>query len=147
MRLVILMDVSEGMLGEEIADLAYQKDEFDEVLFLSDIDDEEEPFLVGECEEFEEFADGETVFYPAFSDGQERLQWMERIENAGASVLTLVHGDAYVSPLAAVETGSIIFPYASVGTGAYIGRGSIIGMNAVVPAGCELKRGSTVLVR
>lgn len=136
MRLVIL---GAGGYGQTVADLARQTDLYETILFLDDnasgID------VAGKCADYLQFIDGNIQMYPAFGNNESRLAWMDRLNQAGASLLTLVHHTAYVSPTAQIEPGTIIMPQAVVNTGCYVKRGCIVNCGAVVDHGCILEEG------
>ncbi len=136
MRLVIL---GAGGYGQTVADLARQTNLYETILFLDDnasgID------VAGKCADYLQFIDSNTQMYPAFGNNESRLAWMDRLNQAGTSLLTLVHHTAYVSPTAQIEPGTIIMPQAVVNTGCYVKLGCIVNCGAVVDHGCILEEG------
>lgn len=136
MRLVIL---GAGGYGQTVADLARQMGLYDRILFLDD--NASGPDVVGKCADYLRFADPDTQMYPAFGNNESRLAWVNRLEQAGIALLTLVHDTAYVSPTAKVEPGSVIMPKAVVNTGCYVKRGCIVNCGAIIDHGCVLEEG------
>ena len=132
-KLIIL---GAGGLGRTVADVARQLG-YEKIGFL----DDGNPNTMGKCDEFLQFLDGNTEIYPAFGDNAARLGWLDRLENEGAVVPTLIHPGAYVSPTAIVDMGAVILPGALIGTDCHVGRGVIVNMGAIVDHGCVLENG------
>ena len=49
-----------------------------------------------------------TLFYPAFGNNERRVEWLEKLTEAGCPVPTLIHPTAYVSPKATIDKGTVI---------------------------------------
>ena len=99
-----LMILGAGGYGKTIADLARQLGVFQKIAFLDD-SKAGTPGVLGTCEDFLQFADGDTAFYPAFGNNAIRMAWLERFQDMGILVPTLVHPRAYVSPTATLYAG------------------------------------------
>ena len=85
---------------------------------------------------------GEGVeFIPAFGNNEFRLEWINKLQTAGAVLATLIHPTAYVSPTASIAPGTVILPHAIVNTDVVIDRGCIINLGAIVDHGCILEEG------
>lgn len=85
---------------------------------------------------------GEGVeFIPAFGNNAFRLEWLTRLESAGAQLATLIHPTAYVSPRASINPGTVILPHAIVNTDTVIERGCIINLGAIIDHGCIIEEG------
>lgn len=131
-KLIIL---GAGGYGQTVADIAEQLSY--ETAFL----DDNSPLALGACGEFRRFMDTGTLFYPAFGSNERRLEWLDKLAEAGCPVPTLIHPTAYVSPKATIEAGTVILPGAIVNTGCVVGRGCIINCGAIVDHGCTLEEG------
>ena len=144
-----LMILGAGGYGKTIADVARQLGCYQKIAFL---DDSKAGTLgvLGTCEDFLQFADESTEMYPAFGNNAVRMAWMERFEEAGIRVPTIVHPSAYVSPLATLYAGVAVLPMAVVNTGVTVKNGCIINIGAlvdhdsVIEAGCHLAPGAIV---
>ena len=129
-RLVIL---GSGGYGHTVADIAEQLGY--NILFLDDS-------LPGhELSTFSSYIDDQTEFIPAFGNNAFRLEWINRIEESGGQLATLIHPTAYVSPTATISHGTVILPHAIVNTDVVINRGCIINLGAIVDHGCILEEG------
>lgn len=135
-RLIIL---GAGGYGRTVADVAEQTGIYDSVLFLDDNAQGEK--ILGTCASFLEFANEDTKFYPAFGNNESRLAWIERIKAAHCSLPVIVHPDAYVSPKAQLDPGTVVLPKAVVNTGCRVETGGIVNCSAIVDHDCVLEPG------
>lgn len=135
MRLIIL---GAGGYGRTVADIARQSGRYTEVHFL---DDNATDDVVGKCSDYIKHIAPDTELYPAFGNNEGRLQWIQRLEAAGASIPTLIHHTAYVSPEATVGGGTVVLPKAIVNTDVTVNRGCIINCGAIIDHGCVIGDG------
>lgn len=136
MRLIIL---GAGGHGKVVADLAKQTGRYKEIFFLDDNSQEAE--VIGKCSQYLEFQSADTEMYPAFGNNTVRIQWENKLLEAGISLAKIIHPLAYVSPLAEVASGCVIMPYAVVNTGTKIKKACIINIGAMVEHDCILEEG------
>ena len=143
-----LLILGAGGYGKTIRDVVSQLDIYDSISFLDDIS--KESYVIGKCQEVFSLVDENTDVYPAFGNNEARMNWMNRLLEAGIGVPTLVHPRAYVSPSARLETGVVVLPMAVVNTGVSVGRGCIINIGAridhdsVIGEGTHLSPGAIV---
>lgn len=135
-RLIIL---GAGGYGRTVADVADQTGVYSDIFFLDDL--AQNAAVLGKCMDFQAFADGNTDFYPAFGNNESRRNWIIRLQAAGCSVPVIVHPNAYVSPTAQLQSGTVILPKAVVNTGCEIKCGCIVNCGAVVDHDCVLEPG------
>lgn len=136
MRLIIF---GAGGYGQTVADIARQSGRYTQICFLDDGKTGEG--ILGKCSDYLRFADEKTEMYPAFGNNTVRLQWLDRLAEAGIPVPTLVHTSAYVSPTAQIAEGTVILPKALVNTNCQIERGCIVNCGCIVDHGCVLEEG------
>lgn len=136
MRLIIL---GAGGHGKVVADIAKQTGKYKEIFFLDDNSQEAE--VLGMCFQYLEFQSADTEMYPAFGNNTVRIQWENKLLEAGISLAKIIHPLAYVSPLAEVAPGCVIMPYAVVNTGTKIKKACIINIGAMVDHDCILEEG------
>ena len=129
-RLIIL---GAGGYGRTVADIAQQLDYSTIVL---DDTDSDHPLST-----FSSFIDENTSFIPAFGNNAFRMEWINRIEESGGQLATLIHPTAYISPTATINPGTVILPHTIVNTDVVINRGCIINLGAIVDHGCILEEG------
>ena len=70
-------------------------------------------------------------FLIGIGNNGKRQSLQEELEQKDFRIATLVHPTAYVSPSAAIDTGTIIEPKAIVNTKSVIGKGCIISVGAL----------------
>ena len=135
-KLIIL---GSGGYGRTVYDIAEQLGYSITVL---DDADEEHPLASFVC-----YIEDNTEFIPAFGNNEFRLQWINRIEEAGGKLATLIHPSAYVSPKAQVSAGCVILPGAIVNTGSKVGKGCIINLGATVDHDVVIEEGVHLCLR
>lgn len=135
-KLIIL---GSGGYGRTVYDVAEQLGYSITVL---DDSDNEHPL-----NSFSLYIKNDVEFIPAFGNNEFRLEWLERIENAGGKPATLIHPSAYVSPKAYVSEGCVILPGAVINTGTRIGKGCIINIGATVDHDVIVEDGVHLCVR
>lgn len=136
MRLVIL---GAGGYGQTVSDIAMQSEKYEEIVFLDDNATADN--IIGMCKDFTDFIDENTEFYPAFGNNVARLSFIEKLEEKGAKITTIIHNTAYISPRTRIENGSAILPMAVVNTDIVIKKGCIINCGAIVDHGCIIEKG------
>lgn len=135
-RLVIL---GSGGYGRTVYDIAEQ---LGYAITVLDDSDKEHPL-----DSFSLYINENTEFIPAFGNNEFRLQWMDRIEDVGGTLATLIHPTAYVSPKAQVSKGCVVLPGAVINTGSRVGKGCIINLGAVMDHDVILEDGVHLCVR
>lgn len=128
-RLVIL---GAGGYGKTVADVAEQLD-------CSTIVLDDDP--ANPLSSFQSYIDSSTSFIPAFGNNEFRMEWINKIEENGRQLATLIHPTAYVSPTATIKSGTVILPHAVVNTDVVVGKGCIINLGAIVDHRCILEEG------
>ena len=134
-----LLILGAGGYGKTVYDVARQLGCYEKIAFLDD--GATGSGILGKCEDFLMFADADTEVYPAFGNNTLRLRWLERLEEEGICLPTLVHPRAYVSPEARLEEGTVVLPMAVVNTGVRVGRGCIVNIGALVDHDTVLEEG------
>ena len=129
-QLVIL---GSGGYGHTVADVAEQLGY--NILFLDD------SLPDHPLSSFIDFIGEGVEFIPAFGNNEFRLEWINKLQTAGAVLATLIHPTAYVSPTASIAPGTVILPHAIINTDVVINRGCIINLGAIVDHGCILEEG------
>lgn len=136
MKLIIL---GAGGYGRTVEDIARQSGRYTEVYFLDD--NSTDSLVIGKCADYISYIASDTELYPAFGNNEGRLQWLERLEAAGANIPTIIHETAYVSPEASVEHGTVVLPKAIINTGVVVNKGCIINCGAIIDHGCVIEEG------
>ena len=129
-RLVIL---GAGGYGRIVADIAHQLD------YATIVLDDAVP--AHPLSTFSSYIDENTSFIPAFGNSTFRMEWINKIEESGGQLVTLIHPTAYVSPTASIAPGTVILPHAIINTDVVINRGCIINLGAILDHGCIIEEG------
>ena len=129
-RVVIL---GSGGYGRTVADVAHQLNYSTIVLDVAD--------MVHPLSTFSSYINSSTSFIPAFGNNAFRMEWINKIEESGGKVATLIQPTAYVSPTAKINLGTVILPHAIINTDVVVGKGCIINLGAIVDHGCILEEG------
>ena len=129
-RLVIL---GSGGYGRTVADVAHQL--CYSTIILDDADSAH-PLI-----SFQSYINSSTFFIPAFGNNAFRMEWINRIEENGGQLATLIHPTAYISPTATIKPGTVILPHAIVNTDVAVSKGCIINLGAILDHGCILEEG------
>lgn len=138
-----LLILGAGGYGRTIADVARQLNCYEEIGFLDDTKIGK-PGILGGCKDYLQFAQSDAEFYPAFGNNTDRMTWLEKLEDHGLTVPTLIHPTAYVSPTATLHSGVTVLPKAIVNTGVTVKTGCIINVGAIVDHDCVIEKGSHV---
>lgn len=128
-----LIILGSGGYGRTVADVAEQLGY--KVVFL---DDAIPDYPLAS---FTDYITPNTCFIPSFGNNAFRMEWINRIEEHGGQLATLIHPTAYISPTATIKPGTVILPHAIVNTDVVINRGCIINLGAIVDHGCILEEG------
>lgn len=94
--------------------------------------------ILGMCSDFVNYIDENTEFYPAFGDNKVRLEWEQKIEQAGGKLASIIHPTAYIADSVIIKEGTVVLPYAIINTGCIIGKACIINVGAIVEHGCVI---------
>lgn len=88
--------------------------------------------------------------YTAFENSEERINWIQKLEQSCYKVAVLVHPKAYVAHTARLRKGVLIEPMAviksnaSIGIGSIVSAGAMVGSNTFVGDGCFIGYNSAV---
>lgn len=129
-RLVVL---GSGGYGRTVVDVVHQLNYSTIVL------DDADP--AHPLSSFQSYINPTISFIPAFGNNAFRMEWINRIEESGGELVTLIHPTAYVSPTATIKPGTVILPHAIINTDVVVNRGCIINLGAIVDHGCILEEG------
>lgn len=144
-----LLILGAGQYGSVVYEIAMAMECFDKVEFL----DDNNPMAIGKLQDYLQFADEYAEAIVAIGNPKIRLEYIEKLENAGYEIATLIHPKAYVSPTSTVDVGCVIEPMAGINANAVVGKGCLVSMgaiinhNAVINAGCHIDCGSVVVAR
>ena len=144
-NLLILCDSAYGTVAKEIALSmgCFEKvDVLNQFYGAPETGGEYHEIGIGSLENYESFAGTYSYAIAVFEDSQTRLNWSDKLIEAGFAIATLVSPKAYVSPSAQINQGCIVEPLAginsnvSVGACSIVKMGALINHNSIVSEGC-----------
>lgn len=95
-----------------------------------------------ELSSYTRYLDNEDVeFVVAFGNNEFRLSWINRIEQSGAKLATLIHPSSYVSHTAHIAAGCVVLPHSIINTNTSFNRGCIVNIGVVVDHDVILEEG------
>ncbi len=125
-----LLILGAGSQGPVVKETAQALGVFRDIAYLDD--DPNNKLAIDACENYKKYINTYPIAIPSFGNCALRAKWIDRLEEAGFILPTLIHPMATVSPSAVVGEGTVVEMKAIIGTGARIGRGCIISSGAVV---------------
>ena len=134
-----LLILGAGGFGREVYELALEDGRFGTIAFLDDAS--VDPRVVGRCADYQALAGEYTHALAAFGNNPLRLEWGEKLEQAGYILPVLRHATAYVSPSAVLGPGTVVLPHANVMAGVRAGRCCIINTGSVADHDSRLEDG------
>lgn len=141
-----LLIVGAEELGYSAKEIAKASGLFAKIDFLDDNNDS----AVGKLKDYENLSVDYSYAYPAFNDPEERINWIQKLEESCYKIPILVHPQAYISPSAQLRKGTIVEPMAivkgnsSVGIGCIISAGAVIENNSFISDVCCIGSNSVV---
>lgn len=128
--------------GKVVADAASLTGKWREIIFFDDAwpsTHENMPWsIAGTTDHLLEQVSRFSGVVVAIGNNKIRQQKYELFASYDVPLATVVHPQAYLSPFAAIASGSVVFAQAVVNTHASIGQGSIINTGATIDHDCRL---------
>lgn len=95
--------------------------------------------VIGRCEDFEQLCDSkEDDLIVAIGHSRTRLNWTRRVLEKDFSSPDVVHPRSWVSSLATLEAGTVVFAGAVVNAGARLGLACVVNTGATIDHDCVL---------
>lgn len=91
-----LITIGVGEHGQVVADVAEQTRKYSSIIFLDDA----ASCTADSCSDYAKYIDDEIEFYGIFGNNICRVEWLNKMDSAGAKLAVIVHSTAYVSPRA-----------------------------------------------
>lgn len=131
MNLLILGAGEYGQLVKELARNKYT---------IIDYLDDKSNAAIGKLDDYKKYVDKYEAIV-AIGNNKIRLAWIEKLEEAGFVIPTLISQQSFVSLSAQIEKGCIVEPMVVVNANAKIEKGSIISSGAVINHNAMVKQG------
>lgn len=130
-----LLILGAGQYGQVARETAEAVGCFDKIGFL----DDNSPAVLGKLADYESLRQEYDCAFVAMGNSQLRMQWLDKLEQAGFELPVLIHPKAYVSSSAKLGQGTIVEAMAVVNTGAIVDKGGLL------CAGCVVNHNAHVL--
>lgn len=139
-----LIILGAGGHGRVVAEAAELEGKWDRIAFLDDRADITKVLefdVVGKFDDYESLSNKYEFAFAAIGNNQKRLEWINRLSEAGYRVPIIIHPNANVSKYSSVEEGTIVLAGATVNTNSKVSKGCIININSSVDHDCEIEDG------
>lgn len=142
-NLLILEAGQYGMVAKQIAE---SMGNFEKIDFL----DDSHEIAIGKLASYETYVKEYSSAIVAIGKADIRLEYLQKLEDAGFRIAVLVSPRAYVAPSARLMKGTVVEPMAVVnahaitGIGVIVCAGATVNHNAAAGDGCLLQCGSII---
>ena len=137
-----LLILGVGGFGRTVREMAISMGKWDRILCLDDASQAEH--VIGKCDDYHLFLQDFEEAYPAFGDNSFRLEWVDKLKEAGYRVPTIIHPTAFVSPSVQMGDGVIVMQHAVINTGTVIGRAALINCGAIIDHDNQVGEGAHI---
>lgn len=143
-----LLILGAGQYGAVVREIAESMGCFDRIDFL---DDNAPDVAVGVFSDCAQLISSYCYAIVAVGNPEIRRLWFDKITKLGYSIPVLIHSNAYVSPTAVLDLGTVVEPMAVVQANVKVGKaclicsGAILKHNCVVGDACYIDCNSTVM--
>lgn len=144
-----LLIIGAGQYGCVVKETAQTMQCFEKIDFV----DDHSCLAIAKTDALEALRDEYAIAIVAIGDSDVRMNMIQKLEQLGYELATLIHPRAYVAPSAKIERGCIVEPNATVQANACVGKGCLISSgvvidhNAVLECGCHIDCNATVTAR
>lgn len=127
-----LLILGAGGHGKVVKEVAEATDRYNRIDFIDDSYDGSNPHVIGKLSDYKRFTSRFTHAFVAIGNSAIRNQWQVRLTTFRFSIPVLIHPDAYISPSAVIDEGTVVMPKAVVQSNVKIGIGCIISAGAII---------------
>jgi acetyltransferase-like isoleucine patch superfamily enzyme len=128
-----LLILGAGQYGAVVREIAESMGKFDKINFL---DDNLPDVAIGSFSDCARYISTYSYAIVAIGNPDIRCFWIDRLEKLGYKIPVLVHKNAFVSPSAFIESGTIVEPMAVIQAHVHVGRNCLICSGAVLKHNC-----------
>lgn len=132
-----LLILGAGQYGALAVEVAISMNRFEKIAFLDDHNDR----ALGKLEKYKELTGEYSYAFVAIGKTSLRMDWLNKLKEAGYKIHPLISPQAYVSPTARIGAGAMVEPMAVIQPKATVGKGSIISAGAVLKSNCHISDG------
>jgi sugar O-acyltransferase (sialic acid O-acetyltransferase NeuD family) len=140
-----LLVIGAGGHGSVVADTAEAMGNWQNIEFVDDRFPGLNQFykwkVIGNTQSLDTYSKHDVDVIVAIGNNKTRMSYITKLLQAGFHLATIVHPDAYVSPLSTIGMGTVVFAKCVVNAGSHIGVGSILNTGCTVDHGCMVGNG------
>ena len=125
-----LLILGAGGFGRMIYENVQSTRQFDKIALLDDA--AKGPDVIGKLVDYTALQKEYPCAVAAFGNNKLRVQWVDRLLQAGFVVPTIIHPSAVVSPSAVIGAGSFVMQRAVVNTHTVLGKGCLVNCGAII---------------
>lgn len=140
-RLLIL---GAGGHGKVVAETALMLNQWDEIAFLDDNQNPSEVCgvkVIGSLKDYIYLKEKYGNAFVAIGSNELRLEWIERLKDAGYKIPVIKHSQSIVSQFCEISEGTIVMAGAIVNSASKIGKGCILNTSCTIDHDCILEGG------
>jgi UDP-N-acetylbacillosamine N-acetyltransferase len=114
---------------------------YDDIAFLDDNkeDANDRSKVIGKLDDIEKFTEQFKYAFVGIGNNKLRGELIQKLQDSGYRIPTLVHSSAYVSKTAVVGIGTVVEPKAIVNANSQIGEGCIISVGAIIDHNVKIR--------
>lgn len=128
-----LLILGAGQYGAVVREIAESMGSFDRIDFL---DDNAPDIAIGCFFDCAQLVSSYSYAIVAIGNPDIRCLWLDKLDKLGYTIPVLVHSNAYVSPTAILDSGTIVEPMAVVQANVKVGKSCLICSGAVLKHNC-----------
>lgn len=137
-----LLILGAGGFGQLLSETAMELRQWEKIAFLDDAIKRDK--IIGKCVDYLDYRKDFDYAFPAFGDNHLRLEWLDKLREAGFTVPTLLHPSAIISPSVTIGAGTAVLHRAVIATGTVIDEGCLVNIGAIIDHDVHLERGAHV---
>lgn len=139
-----LLILGAGGHGKVVADTALITGKWEQIAFLDDREELHEVMgipVIGKFVDFKLFRKDYHYAFVAIGNNKLRLEWIERLSNAGFKIPSIIHPVSFVSRSCSIGEGTVVMAGAIINANTNIRRGCIINTSSSIDHDCILEDG------
>ena len=137
-----LLILGAGGFGRMIYENVQSTRQFDKIALLDDA--AKGPQVIGKLVDYASLQKEYPCAVAAFGNNKLRVQWVDRLLQAGFVVPTIIHPSAVVSPSAVIGAGSFVMQLAVINARTVLGKGCLVNSGAIVDHDCHVGDGAHI---
>ncbi|OBZ09889.1 hypothetical protein A8L34_21330 [Bacillus sp. FJAT-27264] len=139
-----LLILGAGGHGKAVADAAMATGSWSGIAFLDSNKNLKEVLgfpIVGGIDDYTLFLERFPAAFVAIGHNKTRLLWLEKLEQAGFQIPTIIHPASTISRFSSIGSGSIVMAGVVVNAATTIGEGCILNTSSSIDHDCVVEKG------